>query len=132
MDFRLKVFIAVARHLSFTQASKELHISQPAITKHIQELENTYNTQLFSRQKGKIALTRQGNLFLEHATRIVKDYATLERQMQIHAGELDGKVEIQASNANIHNLMEPYLQEFHSKYPQIEITLTTKEQQPEN
>jgi DNA-binding transcriptional LysR family regulator len=33
MDFRLKVFIAVAKHLSFTQASKELHISQPAITK---------------------------------------------------------------------------------------------------
>ena len=130
MDFRLKVFIAVAKHLSFTQASKELHISQPAITKHIQELESTYNTQLFSRQKGKISLTRQGQLFLEHATRIVVEYATLEHQMQLHAGELEGTVEISASNANIHNLMEPYLHEFRNKYPQIEITLTKKEQCP--
>ncbi len=126
MDFRLKVFIAVAKHLSFTQASKELHISQPAITKHIQELENSYNTQLFFRQKGKISLTRQGQLFLEHATRIIEGYDTLERQMQLHAGELEGSVEITASNANIHNLMEPYLQEFCNKYPQIKITLTTK------
>jgi molybdate transport repressor ModE-like protein len=127
MDFRLKVFIAVAKHLSFTQASKELHISQPAITKHIQELENSYNTQLFSRQKGKISLTRQGLLFLEHATKIVEGYAILEQQMQIHAGELEGSVQITASNGNIHNLMEPYLKAFAEKYPQIAITLTTED-----
>ncbi len=127
MDFRLKVFIAVAKHLSFTQASKELHISQPAITKHIQELENSYNTQLFSRQKGKISLTRQGLLFLEHATKIVEGYAILEQQMQIHAGELEGSVQITASNSNIHNLMEPYLKAFAEKYPQIAITLTTED-----
>ena len=129
MDFRLKVFIAVAKHLSFTQASKELHISQPAITKHIQELENSYNTQLFSRQKGKISLTRQGLLFLEHATKIVGDYAILEHQMQIHAGELEGSVEIVASNGNIHNLMEPYIKEFCARYPQITVTLTTKDEE---
>jgi molybdate transport repressor ModE-like protein len=127
MDFRLKVFIAVAKHLSFTQASKELHISQPAITKHIQELENSYNTQLFSRQKGKISLTRQGLLFLEHATKIVEGYAILEQQMQIHAGELEGSVQITASNGNIHNLMEPYLKAFAEKYPQITITRTTED-----
>jgi molybdate transport repressor ModE-like protein len=127
MDFRLKVFIAVAKHLSFTQASKELHISQPAITKHIQELENSYNTQLFSRQKGKISLTRQGLLFLEHATKIVEGYAILEQQMQIHAGELEGSVQITASNGNIHNLMEPYLKAFAEKYPQIAIARTTED-----
>lgn len=127
MDFRLKVFLAVARHLSFTRASKELLISQPAITKHIQELENSYNTELFSRQKGKIALTQQGELFMEHAQKIVDSYATLEQQMHLHAGELSGEVKIEASNANLHNLLEPYLQEFRNKYPQIEITLTTKE-----
>ena len=127
MDFRLKVFLAVAKNLSFTKASKELLISQPAITKHIQELENTYNTQLFSRQKGKILLTPQGELFLEHASRIIESYATLEQQMHLHAGELGGEIKIEASNANLHNLMEPYLQEFRNKYPQIEITLLTKE-----
>ena len=46
MDFRLRVFLAVAANLSFTKASKELLISQPAITKHVQELENSYKVQL--------------------------------------------------------------------------------------
>ena len=128
MDFRLKVFIAVAKHLSFTQASKELKISQPAITKHIQELEKIYNTQLFSRQKGKISLTRQGELFLEHSQKIVAACAALQEEMQHNPWEYEGQVEIKASNINIHTLMEPYLKEFQDKYPLIEITLTTSEQ----
>ena len=46
-DFRLRVFSCVAKNLSFTKASQELFISQPAITKHIQELETMYQTRLF-------------------------------------------------------------------------------------
>ena len=49
MDFRLKVFHSVATNLSFTKASKELFISQPAISKHIHELEVQYKTPLFDR-----------------------------------------------------------------------------------
>lgn len=49
-DFRLKVFRSVAKNLSFTKASQELFVSQPAITKHIQELEAAYQTRLFDRQ----------------------------------------------------------------------------------
>lgn len=54
-DFRLKVFQSVAKNLSFTKASQELFVSQPAITKHIQELEATYQTRLFDRQGSKIS-----------------------------------------------------------------------------
>ena len=49
IDFRLKVFCSVAHNLSFTKASKELYVSQPAISKHIQELETEYSTRLFER-----------------------------------------------------------------------------------
>ena len=51
-DFRLRVFSCVAKNLSFTKASQELFISQPAITKHIQELETMYQTRLFERATG--------------------------------------------------------------------------------
>lgn len=56
-DFRLRVFSCVAKNLSFTKASQELFISQPAITKHIQELETMYQTRLFERMGNKISLT---------------------------------------------------------------------------
>lgn len=59
-DFRLKVFRSVAKNLSFTKASQELFVSQPAITKHIQELEAAYQTRLFDRQGSRISLTESG------------------------------------------------------------------------
>lgn len=49
IDTRLKVFRSVATLLSFTKAANELFISQPAISKHIQELEKEYGVQLFDR-----------------------------------------------------------------------------------
>lgn len=63
-DFRLRVFSSVAKNLSFTKASQELFISQPAITKHIQELETMYQTRLFERMGNKILLTDAGRLLL--------------------------------------------------------------------
>lgn len=63
-DFRLKVFQSVAKNLSFTKASQELFVSQPAITKHIQELEAAYQTRLFDRQGSRISLTDSGKLLL--------------------------------------------------------------------
>lgn len=66
MDFRLKVFHSVATNLSFTKASKELFISQPAISKHIHELEVQYKTPLFDRVGSHIGLTHAGELLLSH------------------------------------------------------------------
>ena len=65
-DFRLKVFYSVAKNLSFTKASQELFVSQPAITKHIRELESLYGVRLFDRQGNKISLTGAGELLLDH------------------------------------------------------------------
>lgn len=52
-DFRLEVFYTVARRLSFTKAAAELFITQPAVTKHIHELEEQYKAKLFERNTGK-------------------------------------------------------------------------------
>lgn len=73
-DFRLKVFYIAAKNLSFTKAAKELFVSQPAITKHIQELETAYQARLFDRTGNKLALTPAGKLLLSHCETILSDY----------------------------------------------------------
>ena len=51
-DFRLRVFLAAARTLSFTRAAEELFISQPAVSKHVSALETAYGVTLFNRPSG--------------------------------------------------------------------------------
>lgn len=93
-DFRLKVFRSVAKNLSFTKASQELFVSQPAITKHIQELEAAYQTRLFDRQGSRISLTESGNLLLEHCERILEDYKWLEYEMHLLHNEYTGGLKL--------------------------------------
>ena len=66
-DFRLKAFYSVARNLSFTKASQELFVSQPAVTKHVRELESLYGVRLFDRKGNSISLTEAGKLLMDTA-----------------------------------------------------------------
>ena len=122
-DFRLKVFQSVARNLSFTKASQELFISQPAITKHIQELESTYHTRLFDRQGGKISLTESGQLLLEHCERILEEYRKLEYEMHLLHNQYTGELRLGASTTIAQYVLPPMLGTFISKFPQVELSL---------
>lgn len=122
-DFRLKVFQSVAKNLSFTKASQELFISQPAITKHIQELESTYQTRLFDRQGGKISLTESGQLLLEHCERILEEYRKLEYEMHLLHNQYTGELRLGASTTIAQYVLPPMLGTFISKFPQVELSL---------
>ena len=65
-DFRLHVFHRVASRLNFTRAAEELFITQPAVTKHIRELEQHFSTKLFERNGTRIKLTAAGELLLHY------------------------------------------------------------------
>jgi DNA-binding transcriptional LysR family regulator len=66
-DRRLQVFHAVAKHLSFTRAAEALFMTQPAVTFQIRQLEEQYDTRLFERRHGSIALTPAGELVFSYA-----------------------------------------------------------------
>ena len=83
--------------MSFTKAARELFISQPAITKHIQELENIYKVQLFNRIGGIISLTPQGEIFLKHANEILAQYKLLANEMELVTEQFSGELKIGAS-----------------------------------
>lgn len=122
-DFRLKVFCSVAKNLSFTKASQELFVSQPAITKHIQELETLYQSRLFERLGNKITLTLAGKLLLEHSERILDDYKRLEFEMHSLQNKFAGELRLGASTTVAQYVLPPVLAKFSEKFPQVSLSL---------
>lgn len=122
-DFRLKVFQSVAKNLSFTKASQELFVSQPAISKHIQELEAYYQIRLFDRQGNKISLTEAGKLLLEHSERILDAYKQLQYEMHLLNGEYTGELRLGASTTISQYILPLFLGNFVRKFPQVNLSV---------
>ncbi|EJX00826.1 transcriptional regulator, LysR family [gut metagenome] len=122
-DFRLKVFVSVAKNLSFTKASQELFISQPSVTKHIQELETLYQTRLFERMGNSISLTDAGRVFLEHSKRILDDYGRLAYEMSLLRNDHSGELRLGASTTIAQYVLPPLLAQFIDKFPQVSLSL---------
>jgi Transcriptional regulator len=67
---QLRIFHAVARLLNFTQAAKELCLTQPGISKHIKDLEEYYGTRLFDRLGRSVILTQAGEILFKSTSQI--------------------------------------------------------------
>jgi DNA-binding transcriptional LysR family regulator len=98
---QLKVFEAVARHLSFTQAAQELHLTQPAVSMQIKQLEEAAGLPMFEQLGKKIYLTQAGQEMFHYCRNIASELAaaeeTLEQLKGVHRGHLNIAV---ASTAN--------------------------------
>lgn len=123
MDFRLKVFSAVANRLSFTKAAAELYITQPAVSKHIQELEETYKIKLFERNGSKIALTPAGEILLKHTKKIFEIYREIDFDMSSFITERQGLLRLGASTTISQYIIPPVLARFHQKQKEIKVNL---------
>ncbi|MFV8332898.1 LysR substrate-binding domain-containing protein [Flavobacterium sp. XS1P32] len=123
MDFRLKVFYTVANRLSFTKASNELFITQPAVSKHIQELEEYYKIKLFNRNGSKITLTVAGDVLLKHAKNIFEVYRDIDFDMNTLINQRSGLLRIGASTTISQYIIPPLLARFHQKLQDIKVSL---------
>ncbi|CAD0008695.1 LysR family transcriptional regulator [Flavobacterium chungangense] len=123
MDFRLKVFYTVALRLNFTKAATELYITQPAVSKHIQELEETYKTKLFERNGSKIALTPAGKILLEHTKKIFEVYREIDFDMSSFHNERQGLLRLGSSTTISQYIISPVLARFHQKQQDIKVNL---------
>ena len=122
-DFRLKVFQSVARNLSFTKAAQEMLLSQPAITRHIHELESQYQMRLFDRQGSRISLTEAGHLLLDHSERILEAYKQMEYEIGMLRGDYSGELRLGASTTVEQYVVPLFLGEFIRKFPKINVSL---------
>lgn len=118
-DRRLQVFHAVAKHLSFTKAAEALFMTQPAVTFQIRQLEEHFNTRLFDRAHGRIALTPAGAIALEYAERILTLSSELETRLKEMSGQVAGPLLIGASTTIAEFLLPQVLGEFKARYPAV-------------
>ena len=122
-DRRLKVFHTVARLLSFTKAAEEMHMTQPAVTFQVRQLEEHFNTRLFDRTHNKVSLTTAGERVSEFAERIFDLYAEMENTVRDLTGEISGALTIGASTTIAEYMLPALLGEFKNRYPDITLRL---------
>ncbi|MDH6311136.1 DNA-binding transcriptional LysR family regulator [Dysgonomonas sp. PFB1-18] len=122
-NFRLHVFHSVAVNLSFTKAAKELHITQPAVTSNVKELENSLGISLFDRDPNGISLTKAGEILLKYTEQVTAEYKIIEYEIGLLRKSFSGELKIGASTTIEQYILPPILAKFNKKYPEIEISL---------
>lgn len=122
-DFRLKVFYTVAKRLNFTKAADELCITQPAVSKHIKEIESYFKIKLFDRNGTKIKLTEAGETLLQYTNQMFALYSNLEFELNTLNQRHNGKLRIGASTTIAQYVLPPLLAAFHKKFTDIKVTL---------
>ena len=122
-DRRLQVFQTVARLLSFTKAAEELHMTQPAVTFQVRQLEEQFNTRLFDRTHNRISLTDAGKRVHECAGRIFELYAEMDNSVRELTGDISGVLILGASTTIAEYMLPVLLGDFKAKYPDITIRL---------
>ena len=116
-----KVFYHVAKTLSFSEASKELYISQSAVSQSIKTLEKRLNQVLFIRSTKKVQLTKEGLLLFKHIEPAVNLITKGENQIAESNSLKGGQLRIGATDTICRYYLVPYLNQFHQKYPNIHI-----------
>ena len=122
-DRRLKIFHTVARLLNFTKAAEELHMTQPAVTFQIRQLEEQFNTRLFDRTHNKVTLTEVGKQVYSYSDRILKLYEEMTRSITDMTGDVSGSVTLGASTTIAEYMLPLLIGAFKLKYPDVIINL---------
>lgn len=122
-NFRLKVFRAVAEHLSFRKASERLFLTQPAVTLQIKALENDLGTRLFDRTGGHISLTLQGTILLNYANRIATLVCDAERELGSGDGKVSGELSLGVSTTIAQYVLPRLLGAFLNEHSRVQFSL---------
>lgn len=121
-----KVFYHVATSLSFSEASKQLFISQSAVSQSIKTLEKKLNQNLFIRSTKKVQLTPEGEILLRHIEPAINLIKRGENQIIETTSLGGGQLRIGASDTICRYFLVPYLNRFHREFPGIHIKVTNQ------
>jgi DNA-binding transcriptional LysR family regulator len=121
---QLEVFLAVARAGGFRRAADGLHLSQPALSQHVAELERVLGARLFDRLARRVELTEAGRILVEHAGRLFASLEGAREAVADLAGLRRGSLQIGASTTPGVYVLPAVLGAFETRYPGIALRLT--------
>ena len=122
---QLRALQAVVRHASFSRAAEELHLTQPAVSMQIRQLEGTVGLPLLERVGKRAFLTQAGEVLLAHATRALRELQTGLELVQQLRGVVAGRIRLGTSASISIYLLPSLLRRFRSRYPGTELIVVT-------
>ena len=125
MDFKqLEVFIAVSKHQSFSKAARELFLTQPTVSSHIQNLERDLDTILVNRNSKNITLTKSGEILYDHAIYILNNCKKAICDIKEYAGKIEGIIDIACSSIPETYILPDFLKSFSNNYPDVRFSIS--------
>lgn len=121
----LRHFLAVVERRNITAAADDLHISQPALTRSIRQLEKMVGVSLFERLPTGVILTRQGEVLARRAKLMDLEYRHALAEIGALEQGLAGTLRIGAGPVWITTLLPPVIAKFHRQFPRIKVRLTS-------
>ena len=124
----LKVFVAIAQARSLTGASIAADMPQATVSRQLAALEKHLGCRLFQRSTRAISLTEQGEIYLQHALRMLELHEEAEAAVQEGYARLRGRLRVACSNGFGRKLLIPALAQWQSKHPQLHVELVLSDQ----
>ncbi|MEL6309500.1 MAG: LysR family transcriptional regulator [Chloroflexota bacterium] len=123
--YKLEIFAAVVQAGSFSAAAKNMHMTQPAVSQHIQDVENTLGTSLFIRGRRGVTLTPAGQTLHDYTTQILRLVAEAESKVTNVENLSTGRLTIGATPGVSTYLLPDWLYGFREQYPHLNVALQT-------
>jgi len=120
---RLRTLAMVARSGSLSKAALDLHLSQPAVTKHIQGLEEYYGKSLIDRSAREVVLTEEGRLLYRYALEVLRLMDEAETELAEMSKTVQGSLRIGASSIPGQYILPFVLGEFKRNYPEVDLVV---------
>ena len=118
-----KVFCQVGKSKSFSKASKELYMTQPAVSQSIIQLERELDVRLFNRTPKGVSLTNEGNLLFEYVNSAINLINAGEEKILEFKDLTVGELKIGVGDTISKYFILPYLELFHNRYPNIKFKI---------
>ncbi|MDX1615298.1 MAG: LysR family transcriptional regulator [Candidatus Promineifilaceae bacterium] len=119
---QLNVFLTASETLNFTAAARQLHMTQPSVSQHIQALEQHFQTSLFVRQGRQMVLTDAGEALVPLARRLVDWSVRIDETMESLQGQVYGHLKVGCSTTSGKYVLPFLLTSFMKRHPQVRAT----------